>query len=1056
MNPMYGLAYRFTALLLLLSTFNFAFAQCDASRFGRALVSDRYVDAQLAGEVLVLANGHGLVFSRLNGASADVLAVEAIPGQTTGVYLDGNTLFVTSKGTGLFTYRFNEPGQPATREGFTAIDAITTAASFGQVLYVGREQRLEAYDLSRGLPYRLMDTVEMSGTIRKIRSDGQFVAVQFTDGKMEVVAFDQMFQVPIVLNVQGHNAFYNFEITERHIVVDAPDGIRWVAINEDGSIGGSNFLIENRGANIVLGMALAGDLLYARFATDFVVYRLIGGQQANRVSSREIDLSEIRIPKMFAFGEELLLLNQSKSRPWSLAWYQLRGSNLQQNALIASRLDEITGVTTIGNWVFVAADRYLYYQSLDNGAELGPIDAMTQFNIGESVVELVSDQAQLILTTSQAGNNAVSLRRIDFENGNLVERSSDSYIGSIRDLRHRNGRISFVQSFRDAIEDHYIAHVSASDLESDVMLTRDIPIGGPNPFQYFQTLNDRLAYYDGSQIVIHSIHSIEQMQIVQLGADPPPIKSFAFLGDLGLIETESGILELALSGTSQSLAEYDSWYDLTLSKSNHLFVQNRVYQVPGQFFLLDREEDGILSAQLDLLTSSSPKYLSFGESGLLAADDNSVDEYELLCPPLAYTYVIPYRDTYELDINTFLAANTVVQLVAYDTANQVVGRQLMDRDILGKLNRKRFADWFVDVNVKVTPDTFVLHSSQPLTPVVSGSIGGVNGRFAYTVSPNTGSGLIFPHIANPAQGWTSEMHLRNTSQLSTTDVIILEPSGRTRLLAMTPGSTRVAELSSTLESETRWISLLNQQLDTVIDGFARYRRADIDDLAVIPMIKEASEFLVIPHVIGQPETYWTGLALTNPNARPVRLRIIGYDQAGLIALDHDLSIEALGQFVVQLEDWLLELDREDVRWLTVVAELPIVGIEMFGSHDKKQLAGTSLSANSGTSLIYPGVRESEHESTEIVITNRDSRAEALTVEAYSSSGRRIAQSVIQIQSKERRSLKVSDLFGQLATIQLPDVHTILVSGNLDITGLVLWRGVQSEWLSVHSPYAITD
>lgn len=1028
-------------------------SQCDASRFGRALVSDRYVDAQLSGDVLVLANGQGLVFARLSGGDVDVIGVESIPGQTNSLSLDGSTLYVTSKGTGLFTYRFDGSGGPPVREGFTEIDAISGTASIGDYLIVGGDNRLESYDTRGGLPYRLIDTVAASGPIRKVRANRSHAVVQYSDGAVQVFPFDGHFSEPRTVELNNFSAFYNFDLFGDLLILDAPNGIIWAELDESGSVIGNGLLVENRGASIVLGMTLSADLMYLRFAKEFAVYRL-SARQANRISVREIDLSEIRIPKMHAFEDDFVLLNQSKSRPWSLAWYQLNGSNLNQNALVASRLDEITGVSTLGEWVFVGADRFVFYQWLAGENQLGPIDVMEVYEVGETVVDMVSGDEEIVITSAQEGNNAVTLRALGFDQQVLTERLTESYAGSLIDLRIRDGQISFVQTFRDAQEDHYLAHVvELGSFTKTVTIVRDLPIGSVNPFQFLQTYQGQLAYYDGTSLFVHQMDQIEVSRSVQIGGDVPAVLSLVFLGDVALLDFGSGIVELSLDASPRVIAEYLSWHDLTLSKSNHLFVQNSEYQIPGQHFLLERDSLNNLYAQLSILTSSAPKYMAIGGAEMLAADATSVDEYQLSCLPLDYRYVIPYRDTYELELSTAISDTAVVQLILYNTANQIIGRQLMDREIVGKLNRRKFSDWFVDVNALETPDSFVLFGSEPLTPVVSGTIGGVNGRFAYTPEPNTGTDLIFPHIANPAQGWTSELHLRNVSMDTVAEALILEPNGQSLPVVATAGGTRVLELSTNLSEETHWASIVSQQLGTVLDGFARYRRPDIDDIAVIPLIHEAFEFLVIPHVIND-ERYWTGLALTNPNSREVRLRVIGYDGDGQIAVDRDLAIAARAQFVVQLEQWLSEDGAAPIAWLTVVAEQPIVGIELFGSHDNHQLAGTSLSPVSGNRMVFAGVRETQRESSEVVITNRESRADSVTVEAVGASGRRLATTTLNLGVKQRLVLRLSDLFPQLTPTQLPDVQTVVVSGSLDLTGLVFRHGKQDSWFSVHAPTAV--
>ncbi|MCB1041712.1 MAG: hypothetical protein KDC35_02170 [Acidobacteria bacterium] len=1025
------------------------FAQCDARQAGRALVSDRYVDAQLYGSILVLANAHGLVFNQLDAPNANFMALESIPGQTQNVFLAGSTLFVTSKGTGIFTYQFESPELPPVREGFTAVDAIVTATAIDETLFVARNERLEAFDVSQGLPYRFIDAAPITGAVRKLSASEGHVALQFEDGRIQIASFDGQFGSLMSLQVANFNAFYNMAFSGPQLILDASDGVRWVDLSPEGEAVNSGILVENRGAKIVLGMAQSEDLLYVRFASEFSVYRL-SGRSASLIASREIDLSEIRIPKMFAFGQDLMLLNQSKSRPWSLSWFRVRGSTLEPTALVASRLDEITGVATIGDTVFVAADRYVFYQSLTENTGLGPVESMIEFSVGETVLDMVSSPSQLVLTTIQDGANATAVRVFEFSQGQLVERSNDIFVGSLADLRHKDNHTSFVQSFRDAEADHYIAHVIDADLNKSIItLNRDLPIGSPNPFQFFQVRDQQIAYYDGQNLVSHDIDRIENARMIELGLDPPSVKNMVHLGNSVLFELSTGLVELSWSG-GQLISEYPNWHDLNLSKSNHVLVQNREYQVPGQYFVLDRDENGQHYALLDLSSSSAPKYLSFSDR-FLAADDTSVDEFELSCPPLSYRYLIPYRDTYELDLSTDASENVVALLVAYNTANQVIGRQLMDRDVIGKLNRRRFADWFVDVNALQTPDTFVLISSEPLAAVVSGTVGGVNGRFAYTVIPNSGPDLLFPHVANRNQGWTSELHLRNNTVETTADAILVPPKDDPLQLFLTPGGTRILEINALFPSTTRWAWVMHQQLGTDLDGFARYRRVDIDDIAAVPLVHETSEFLVIPHVIGEADRYWTGLALTNPNDRDVRVRVIGYDDAGSIAADRDLVIEGQGQFVVQLEEWLAQENQLNVRWLTVVSELPIAGIEIFGSHDKQELAGTVLSAQSGQRLLFTGVRETEREGTRIVITNRDSVSGTVDVSAVNSAGRRLAKVSIAVGPKAREVLSIANLFPNVSPLQYADIHTIVAESSLDLTGLVIRNGKREQWMATHAP-----
>lgn len=276
--------------------------------------------------------------------------------------------------------------------------------------------------------------------------------------------------------------------------------------------------------------------------------------------------------------------------------------------------------------------------------------------------------------------------------------------------------------------------------------------------------------------------------------------------------------------------------------------------------------------------------------------------------------------------------------------------------------------------------------------------------------------LYFPHIAQDNQWWTGIGLLNVGDTFRTVTAWAYDIDGNvlgTAVIPLAPGEKRVGTaeglFSGSLPEGAAWLKVTSSASD--ITGFELFGTHNGQQLAGIPAFSSGSTTLYFPH-IAQDNTWWTGIGLLNIGSGAADINIIPYDKHGSIA-GQALSISLFpGGKVV---DTVLKLFEgslpSETSWIKVESTSEIIGFELFGAHNGRQLAGIPASKSGAYTLCLPHVASDDRWWTGIGLLNIGNSAASVAVRARETSGNLIKSINFQLAAGENKVDIAVGLFG---------------------------------------------
>jgi len=168
--------------------------------------------------------------------------------------------------------------------------------------------------------------------------------------------------------------------------------------------------------------------------------------------------------------------------------------------------------------------------------------------------------------------------------------------------------------------------------------------------------------------------------------------------------------------------------------------------------------------------------------------------------------------------------------------------------------------------------------------------------------------------------------------------------------------------------------------------------------------------LYFTHVARNTDLFWTGLALVNPNAVPVDVRIYGYGSDGQ-ATSLVRTLEP-NEKAVELAELFLDGigSPADIDWIMVESDADVVGFELFGTHDQQRIAGLEAATALRTELCYPFLDVSADVAHGIAVVNVNDLEAELTFTLYDNDGSPLASVPRTLGARQKLSITVEDLF----------------------------------------------
>jgi hypothetical protein len=1032
-------------------------------------VSDRYTDAVLFQQHLVLANDFGLVVRDGGVDSFPIGMVTGVPGGVQSLAAIGENLFAFVPGVGVYRYRWQASEASLNLLSFSPFPGASAFAIGQQGLYIFSDHKLSLYSLENpdlllassglleGVVRRILPAMggpatggpatggpatggPASGGVLLLRDDGSLLALAHTP---------EGFAPARPVNAANEDHFYDVLPFQDGFLLDAPAGLLLLGNPFAADSPDARLLVPNRGVQVVLGMACGNSRVFLRFSGRIQAYRMESGQWIEEASGN-FPLPEIRFPTMVVAGEDLYLLNRiPQQRDWSLAHLEVRGGQVEMAQQLPSADDRVNGAARIGDVLFLALDRGIKYgPMLDSQVEFSSFETL---DLGRPVLGLVADESHLYAFLGQTVDHPSLLQVYRMQDSRLVPHFSQVLKGSISQWKFQHGWVGFSQFFRDAEQDHYLANaLSFADgglQPEQYQLEIKLPIGSDNPLQALNLARGGFLFHDG-----------QALQLAPFGQPPRklshnleflPLRGLALSDEALLLETTVATHLFRLSGqTLQPMAEFPRWHDLQVTANGLVLARSELYELGGILWILQPRGDQLLPS-LRLDASFAPSFVDQLGNVVVSSSAASVDLFRTECPEYSFSYLFPFKESQFLEYNTHAQAGDLVRFSIFNSANRLIGTQLLDVYTLHHVQGIRMRDSFLDFNALETPFRFTIQSSYPLQPVLSQQASHEPPGFALRV-PTLKSGRWFcPHVAELDAGWTTRVHFSSHSAQSSLHVEFLDEQNQVLALPLTTGYSYEQDLRQLFGRQVPYFQMQPEALGDSVAGYVVYSRQNAQGQAGTNLFQEPGEFFLLPHLSGDP-SWWTGLVLTNPNGHSVRVRLLGYDQGGSISVDRNFDLAAGERFTALLEEELhIFTQGLDVQWLTLVSEAAIFATGLIGHYQDASLASFELTTENHNHLIFSGVQQSAQRWVQLVVVNREARSVPLTFTAYDTSGKLLAETELIFSRRQKQLIAPATLFGTDPEL-LSKLSTIEVESVADLTGLLLRGSLTSPQIDAIS------
>ncbi|MBP7868005.1 MAG: M6 family metalloprotease domain-containing protein [Acidobacteria bacterium] len=306
-------------------------------------------------------------------------------------------------------------------------------------------------------------------------------------------------------------------------------------------------------------------------------------------------------------------------------------------------------------------------------------------------------------------------------------------------------------------------------------------------------------------------------------------------------------------------------------------------------------------------------------------------------------------------------------------------------------------------------------------------------------------------VSSPA--WQTRLHLVNTgSQAAALTLEGVRPDGTSAGMVTTPalGASSLYErdLAEIFPPEALtgdlWVKVSSE---TDFRGVVEFGTRDGKSATVLPLAGSPSREAFFPYVYVSPAgsgSFYTGITLVNPGSQAAALTLGAADENGAPLAATTMSL-APGEKYVKLVDQVFPgvTDPTTIRSVTVSADAPLVGFELFGKWDQPGLSGlmaadvspTALQAAAGPSpMHFFEIPDNTAWFTGVTFCNLGAQSATLQATLRDAGGQTIAQAYFGVNPRQQITREIWSLFGLEA---VPEAASLRVESAWPTAGFEL-------------------
>jgi hypothetical protein len=266
------------------------------------------------------------------------------------------------------------------------------------------------------------------------------------------------------------------------------------------------------------------------------------------------------------------------------------------------------------------------------------------------------------------------------------------------------------------------------------------------------------------------------------------------------------------------------------------------------------------------------------------------------------------------------------------------------------------------------------------------------------------SNVYVSHIASNDTFWTG-ISLVNTGS-EEKDLTITFNNGQRTSLTIAAGEHRIFTIAGLFGGQPQ--PDLKSAVITNAGGIVGLELFGGDNqLDGLLLADDTVSTIYYPHVADITK-WWTGIVAYNPSSSACEITITPYSAAGTALTPSTLDIAGKEKYVGVVKN--LDLPDE-TAWFRIDSTRPLVGFELFGTLDGKQLAAYAEDSGAGAREgVFPKIEKDGW--TGIAFVNTEDTAASVTLTAYNDSGTALANRTISVGGHAKVVSLAENIFSQ--------------------------------------------
>jgi hypothetical protein len=271
--------------------------------------------------------------------------------------------------------------------------------------------------------------------------------------------------------------------------------------------------------------------------------------------------------------------------------------------------------------------------------------------------------------------------------------------------------------------------------------------------------------------------------------------------------------------------------------------------------------------------------------------------------------------------------------------------------------------------------------------------------------------LDLPHVALDTSAWKTYLRLAQLAPLA--DELIFSRLGQTqaRILDLPAQGSLLLQLPQDLSPPLDWAEIATPSSTPQLSAVEWFGRADGARMsAALALSRTRGTALLFPHIAADRSTFWTGLALVNPQEQPANasLTLSAADGSTLAQTNHSF---APGEKWVGLLEELFPQAPLQTAMFWLEADQPLFGYELFGTTNGAALAGLAATTSGSRTLVFPHIAVDDFTFTGLVLANLGQAPAHITITAFDGAGRSLLELNLEIAPRGRHAVLADALLG---------------------------------------------